>query len=193
VIHHELNHFVMWRYLGVGSQLDCNAGTELKFLHEGALGRSLPQAYWHSRYGVGYAPVPVTRQYRAGQVSGRPHTSDSNLNKRSDYPCVSGASSYNAGSVVHQAMYKFFHGVAVNGSTQSSIPRFSTSRDFVLAYYWAADLTSGATLKTRSRFARELMWIMNNHSNLSSSGKQQWCDVWEVHELDGSIPESHCN
>lgn len=193
VIQHEINHFVMKRYFDIGSGLDCSSGVQLKFLHEGAAGRSLPQAYWHDYYGSGYAPSNQNRNYRHHQVSGRPHTSDADLNKLSDFLCVNTDSPYNAGSVVHQAMWKFYHGIAVNGSAQSSIPRFSTDRDFVLVYYWAADLVSGSTYQDRYEMANRVMEIMENHSNLSSSGKQSWCDVWDVHELDTFILNGYCS
>lgn len=41
--------------------------------------------------------------------------------------------------------------------------------------------------------AKTLMEIMENHSNLSSSGKGDWCDVWAVHELDPFIVNSYCS
>jgi hypothetical protein len=193
VIHHELNHFVMKRYFGIGSGKDCGASEQLKFLHEGAAGRSLPQAYWHNYYGTGYAPSNQNRQYRANQTSGRPHTNDSNLNKLSDFLCVDTDSPYNAGSVVHQAMWKFYHGISVNGSTQSSIPRIATDTDFLTLYYWAMDLVSGSTYKDRYEMANRVMQIMENHSALSSSGKQDWCDVWDTHELDNFINSGYCS
>jgi hypothetical protein len=193
VIHHELNHFVMKRYMGIESGKDCGAYEELKFLHEGAAGRSLPQAYWHNYYGTGYAPTNTNRQYRADNIAGRPHTNNSNLNKRSDFPCTDEVSSYEAGSVVHQAMWKFYHGIKVAGSTQSSIPRTSTDRDFLVLYYWAADLVSSSTYQDRYEMANRVMEIMENHSDLSSSGKGDWCDVWDTHELDNFILSSYCN
>jgi hypothetical protein len=193
VIHHEINHFVMKRYFDIGSGLDCSSGVQLKFIHEGSAGRSLPQAYWHDYYGSGYAPSNQNRNYRHNQVSGRPHTNNTNLNKLSDFLCVNTDSPYDAGSVVHQAMWKLYHGIAVNGSTQSGIPRFSTDRDFVLTYYWAADLVSASTYQDRYEMANRVMEIMENHSNLSSSGKQAWCDVWEVHELDTFISSGYCS
>lgn len=193
VIHHELNHFVMKRYFGIGSGKDCGASEQLKFLHEGAAGRSLPQAYWHNYYGTGYAPTNQNRQYRANQTSGRPHTNNSDLNKLSDFLCVETDSPYNAGSVVHQAMWKFYHGIAVNGSTQSSIPRVATDTDFLTLYYWAMDLVSGSTYKDRYEMANRVMQIMENHSALSSSGKQDWCEVWDTHELDNFITNSYCS
>jgi hypothetical protein len=153
----------------------------------------LPQAYWHDYYGSGYAPSNQNRNYRHNQVSGRPHTNNTNLNKLSDFLCVNTDSPYDAGSVVHQAMWKLYHGIAVNGSTQSGIPRFSTDRDFVLTYYWAADLVSASTYQDRYEMANRVMEIMENHSNLSSSGKQAWCDVWEVHELDTFISSGYCS
>jgi hypothetical protein len=193
VIHHELNHFVMKRYFGIGSGQDCSAGEQLKFLHEGAAGRSLPQAYWHNYYGTGYAPTNQNRQYRADAISGRPHINNSSLNRLSDFLCVNTDSPYDAGSVVHQAMWKFYHGIAVNGSTQTGIARVSTDRDFLVLYYWAADLVSASTYQDRYEMANRVMQIMENHSPLSSSGKQSWCAVWRVHELADFIDSSYCN
>ncbi len=193
VIHHELNHFVMKRYFDIGSGLNCSAGEQLKFLHEGAAGRSLPQAYWHDYYGSGYAPSNQNRNYRHNQTSGRPHIDNASLNQLSDFYCASDPSPYSAGSVVHQAMWKFYHGIAVNGSTQSSIPRLSTDRDFILLYYWAADLVSASTYQDRYEMANRVMEIMENHSSLSSSGKADWCGVWDVHELDTFINANYCS
>jgi hypothetical protein len=193
VVHHELNHFVMKRYFDVGSGLDCSAGEQLKYLHEGAAGRSLPQAYWHNYYGSGYAPANQWRNYRHNQESGRPHIDNASLNTLSDFYCADDPSAYSAGSVVHQAMWKFYHGIAVNGSTQSGIARTSTDRDFLVLYYWAADLVSGSTYKDRYEMANRVMEIMEYHSTLSSSGKQDWCDVWAVHELDPFIVSSYCS
>ena len=193
VMHHELNHYVMKRYFDIGSGLDCNASEQLKFLHEGALGRSLPQAYWHNYYGTGYAPSNTNRNYRHNATAGRPHKDTASLNTLSDFLCADDPSPYSAGSVVHQAMWKFYHGIAVNGSAQSGIPRTATDRDFLLLYYWAADLVSASTYQDRYEMANRVMEIMENHSTLSSTGKQQWCDVWEVHELDDFIASGYCN
>ena len=193
VVHHELNHFVMKRYFGIGAGLDCAAGEQLKYLHEGAAGRSLPQAYWHHYYGSGYAPTNQWRNYRHNQVAGRPHIDNASLNTLSDFYCADDPSAYSAGSVVHQAMWKFYHGIAVNGSTQSGIPRVSTDTDFLTLYYWAADLVSASTYQDRYEMANRVMEIMENHSALSSSGKQQWCDVWGVHELDNFIVGGYCS
>lgn len=193
VIHHELNHFVMKRYFDIGSGLDCGSSVQLKFLHEGAAGRSLPQAYWHNYYGSGYAPSNQNRNYRHNQTSGRPHVDAASLNQLSDFYCASDPSPYNAGSVVHQAMWKFYHGIAVDGSNQRSISRLSTDRDFVLLYYWAADLVSASTYQDRYEMANRVMEIMENHSSLSSSGKADWCGVWDVHELDTFINGSYCS
>ena len=76
-----------------------------------------------------------------------------------------------AGSVVHQAMWKFYHGIEVNGSTQSGIARVSTDADFLVLYYWVADLVSASTYQDRYEMANRVMEIMENHSSLSSDGK----------------------
>ena len=110
-------------------------------------------------------------------MAGRPHIDNASLNTLSDFYCADDPSAYSAGSVVHQAMWKFYHGIAVNGSTQSGIPRVSTDADFLVLYYWAADLVSASTYQDRYEMANRVMEIMENHSSLSSSGKQAWCDV----------------
>ena len=44
-----------------------------------------------------------------------------------------------------------------------------------------------------SEFANRLMEILDKHSNWSSSGKQDYCEIFEHHELDPFIDPDYCN
>jgi hypothetical protein len=56
-----------------------------------------------------------------------------------------------------------------------------------LIVYWAADLQAGSTYEDRSEFANRVMEILDKHSNWSSSGKQDHCEIIEHHERRGFI------
>ena len=58
------------QFFGVGSSLDCNAGDQLRFLHEGTMGSVIPQAFWHHYYGVGYAPSDQDRLFTMNEPRG---------------------------------------------------------------------------------------------------------------------------
>lgn len=198
LIHHELNHFVMKRYFGIGSGIDCGAAEELKHLHEGAFGHTAPHAFWHNYYGIGYAPSDSAQLYRSAEVRGRPHTDSSSLNHLSDFPCIDDRDDddydpYKAGSVVHQALWKLYHGVKVNGSTTGSVVRPATDNDFLNIIYWAADLVAASTYKDRWEMANRVMQTVEMHSNLSSFQKGEWCDIWRTHGLDTFIWPSYCS
>ena len=63
----------------------------------------------------------------------------------------------------------------------------------LVLYYWAADLVSASTFLERYEMANRVMEIMENHSGVSWWGKQSWCNVWGVHELDNFIVSSYCS
>ena len=90
-------------------------------------------------------------------------------------------------------MWEIFHGKAVKGSVISSMPRPATDRDFLVLTYWAAELVDASTFKDRYEMANRVMEIMENHSTLSSTGKQQWCSAWEHHELGTFIINAYCS
>jgi hypothetical protein len=192
VIHHEINHFLLKTYYDVGSGLDCSAGEQLKFVHEGILGSAVPQAYWHHYYGVGYSP-PDNFLYKADYDAGRVHVDDASNIRLSDYWCDDDGDPYKSGRVAGQVMWEIYHGKAVNGSTITSMARPATDRDFLVLTYWAAELVDASTFKDRYEYANRVMEIMENHSSLSSTDKQKWCDAWEHHELRSFIDNSYCS
>lgn len=200
VIHHEINHYVMAQFFGIGSGLDCSTSNQLKFLHEGTLGSVIPQAFWHNYYGVGYNPSDTDRLFTMDEVRGSVHTNNSNLLTISKRLCVNNTTissankgPYNAGRVPGQALWKMYHGITVNGTTFGSTWRPSTDTDFNILVYWAADLVASSQYMDRYEMANRVMEILDKHSNWSSSAKGQYCNIWKVHELDNFIVPSYCN
>ena len=193
-IHHEMNHFFMKRYYDVGSDLDCGSANQLKFTHEGILGTAVPQAFWHNYYGVGYNPSSTNKLYFSHTTVGRVHTSDSTNMTVGGFLCTNNTGDpYTAGRVVAQALWEFYHGVKMSGSTQGSTWSPSTDTDFNTIVYWAADLQAASTYKDRYEFANRVMEILENHSNWSSSGKADYCSIFEHHGLRTFIQSSYCN
>lgn len=191
-LQHELNHFFLKRYYGVGSDLDCGSANQLKFTHEGILGTAVPQAYWHSYYGVGYNPSTDHLYFSNGNV-GRVHSSDSNRMTISDFLCVNFTDdAYRAGRVVGQALWEFFHGKRVTGSSIGNTWSPSTDTDFNTLVYWAADLQAASTYKDRYEFANRVMEILDKHSNWTSAAKRDYCDIFRHHELDNFIDSDYC-
>jgi len=195
VVHHEIIHFILGKYFGVGSSLDCGAGDQRKFLHEGAMGSVVPQAFWHTWYGVGYNPA-TDRLFTADQPRGRVHAGSSTLLTRTDYPCSSnltGQGPYNAGRVAGQALWEFYHGKKVDGNTVNSTWSFNTDTDFLILVFWASDLVQASTFKDRWEIANRVMEILDKYSNWSTTAKSQYCDVWDHHELDDFINDDYCS
>jgi hypothetical protein len=193
-IHHELNHFFLKRYYDVGSDLDCASSNQLKFTHEGILGTAVPQAFWHNYYGVGYNPSTTNKLYFSHSTVGRVHTNDTNKMTVGNFLCVNNTGDpYTAGRVVGQALWEFYHGVKMSGSTQGSTWSPSTDTDFNMIVYWAADLQAASTYKDRYEFANRVMEILENHSNWSSGGKADYCAVFDHHGLKTYIQPSYCN
>jgi hypothetical protein len=190
---HELNHFFLKAYYGVGSDLDCGAGNQLKFTHEGILGTAVPHAYWHYYYGVGYNPSSTDKLYFSHSTVGRVHTSNATLMTVNDYLCTNFTGDpYSAGRVVGQALWKFYHGKKVTGSTLGSIWYPSTDTDFNVLVYWAADLQASSTYKDRYEFANRVMEILDKYSNWSSAAKAEYCKVFEQHSLHWYIKPAYC-
>ena len=79
IIHHEINHYILAQFFGVGSSIDCSTGNQLGFLHEGTMGSVIPSAFWHHYYGVGYAPADTDRLFTSDEVRGRVHVSNATL------------------------------------------------------------------------------------------------------------------
>lgn len=193
-LHHEMNHFFLKRYYDVGSDLDCGAANQLKFIHEGGLGTAVPQAFWHNYYGVGYNPSNTSQLYFSSSDIGRVHTSNSNRLTIGNALCVNSTDDpYRAGRVVAQALWEFYHGIKVTGSSTSGTWRPTTDTDFNWIVYWAADLMAASTYKDRYEFANRLMEILDKHTNWSSDGKQDYCEIFEHHELRNFINSDYCS
>ena len=192
VIHHEINHFLLKSYYDVLSGSDCGGSEQLKFLHEGILGSAVPQAYWHHYYGVGYNPAD-NFLYKADYDAGRVHVDDASNITLSDYPCDDAGDPYKSGRVAGQVMWEIYHGKEITGSVMTTMPRPATDRDFLVLAYWAAELVDASIFKDRYEMANRVMEIMENYSTLSSTGKQQWCNAWEHHELGTYINSAYCN
>jgi hypothetical protein len=94
--------------------------------------------------------------------------------------------------VVGQALWKFYHGKKVTGSTISSTWYPSTDTDFNVLVYWAADLQASSTYKDRYEFANRLMEILDKYSNWSSAAKADYCKIFEQHSLHWYIKPAYC-
>jgi hypothetical protein len=111
-----------------------------------------------------------------------------------DYLCVDNTDdAYRAGRVVGQALWEFYHGRKVSGSTIGNTWYPSTDTDFNILVYWAADLQASSTYKDRYEFANRLMEILDKHSNWSSEGKWDYCEIFEHHSLHWFINSDYCN
>lgn len=191
-IAHELNHFFLKRYYGVGSDLDCGSANQLQFTHEGILGTAVPQAYWDYYYGVGYNP-PTDQLYFANSNIGRVHRDNATRMTIDNFLCVDYTDDpYRAGRVLGQALWEFYHGVKVDGSTFNGTVYPSTSTDFNTLVYWAADLQASSTYKDRYEFANRIMEILDKHSNWSSHAKEEYCEIFEHHAAHWFINDDYC-
>lgn len=192
-IQHEMNHFFLKRYYDVGSDLDCGSAVQLKFTHEGILGTAVPQAFWHNYYGVGYNPSSTNKLYFSHSDTGRVHRNDSTRMTVGNFLCTNNTDEpYRAGRVVGQALWEFYHGVMVSGSSTSGTWYPSTDTDFNVLVYWAADLQAASTYKDRYEFANRVMEILDKHSNWSTEGKQDYCAIFDHHGLRTFIEDDYC-
>ncbi|WP_055923434.1 hypothetical protein [Duganella sp. Root336D2] len=195
-LHHELNHFFLKRYYDFGSDLDCGGNNQMKFIHEGALGTAVPQAFWQSYYGVGYKPSSTDKLYFSHSETGQVHENDASRMTVGGYLCVNQTTDqgpYHAGRVVGQALWEFYHGIKVTGATQSGTWRPTTDTDFNWIVYWAADLMAASTYKDRYEYANRFMEILDKHTNWSSGGKQDYCEIFQHHGLRDFINADYCN
>ncbi|MBX3300907.1 MAG: hypothetical protein KF693_01700 [Nitrospira sp.] len=192
-LQHELTHFFLKRYYDVGSDLDCGSANQLKFTHEGLLGTAVPQAYWHYYYGVGYEPSSTDRLYFSHTDTGRIHTDNASRMTIGNFLCVNNTDDpYRAGRVVGQALWEFYHGRKVSGSSIDHTWYPSTDKDFNILVFWAADLQAASTYKDRYEFANRVMEILDKHSNWSGAGKRDYCEIFEHHELRAFINAEYC-
>lgn len=193
-LHHEMNHFFLRRYYDFGSDLDCGAGNQMRFTHEGTLGTAVPQAFWQRYYNVGYNPSDTDRLYFSNSTIGRVHSNASTRMTVDGFLCVNNTDdAYSAGRVVGQALWEFYHGVNVSGSSSTPTWRPSTDTDYNVLVYWAADLQGASTYKDRYEYANRFMEILDKHSNWSSQAKREYCAVFEHHGLRDFINDDYCS
>lgn len=190
LIEHEINHFVMGTMVGIGSGLDCAGSTQLRFLHEGALGSFVPHAHWHHYYGVGYNP-PEDRLFTADKIRGQIHADDASKLTRPNYPCssnTSGQGPYEAGRVVGQPLWEIHHGIRATATGFNGMLRPATDTDSMILTFWAADLVAASTYKDRWEMANRYMQIILTYGNLTpaqeASIEDEWCETWDHHALN---------
>ncbi|MCA9555754.1 MAG: hypothetical protein KC933_37330 [Myxococcales bacterium] len=196
VITHELNHFVLIDYFGVANSLNCSSNIEQKYFQEGGIGRTLPQIFWASRFGIEYLPGDTNLLFRSDGVSGRPHDpADANsLNHLSDFACADGTGDpYGWGGVVAQPMWEIYHGKKVVGSTLVNMGKPAADLGMIKAMYYAADMTAASTTRNRAQLANRFMEFWELFSTAVSTTKADWCDVWEHHGVGGSIDSDFCS
>jgi hypothetical protein len=199
VISHELNHFILRRYFNIDTGRDCTIQKELKFFHEGGLGRTLPQMFWHSVYEVGYLPTDRDRLFRsnAEDPSGRPHDIDDadTLNLIADFPCTDAASPYDAGGVLSQPMWEIYHGVKLDleTGTASAMPAPARDLSMIRAMYYAADMTSASNAMNRFEFANRFMEFWEFYSGVIPSTKESWCAAFEHHGMKTYMNVDYCD
>ena len=138
----------------------------------GILDSAVPQAYWHHYYEVGYDPAD-NFVYKADYDAWPVHVDDASNITLSDYYCDDEGDPYKSGRLAEQVIWEIYQGKKVNGSVISGMARPATDRDFQVLTYWAAELVDASLYKDRYEMANRVMEIMENHSNLSSSGKQK--------------------
>jgi hypothetical protein len=207
VLTHELNHFILRTYLGVPSTLDCDNQVELQFIHEGGLGRTLPQMFWHNVYSIGYNGPNSDQLFQSEDPSGRPHVHDDpdTLNVHAAFPCVvqdwpppTGSvppNPYQAGGVLSQPMWEIYHGVKIDVDAQTEEPMPAPARDLsmIRAMYYAADMTSASVFKNRFEFANRFMEFWEFYSGVMPSTKESWCAAFEHHSVSNFINAAYCN
>jgi hypothetical protein len=185
-LQHEMNHFFLHKYMNVPSVLNCSFPTnETKYTHEGILGSTLMQAFWHYYYNVGYNPGDTDKLYHSDHPRGQVHVDNGSLMTFSDYTC--GGDIYQSGRVGGQVMWKIFHGKKVAGSTINSIARPATDTDFLVIAYEAAERQAASTFKTRNEYAYRVMEIIDTMGQFNSTDKADYCDLWALHELDSKL------
>jgi hypothetical protein len=187
---HELNHFFLHEYVGVGSDLNCAGSQQLKYTHEGILGSTLMQAFWHYYYDVGYDPS-TDFLYHSNAWRGRVHVSDNTRMVLSNWLCDPDGDIYQLGRLAGQVMWKIFHGVKVTGDNQSAITKPATYTEFITIAYTAAEKQAASTYKSRSEYANRVMEYLYQQQ-WSLSDRADYCDLWETHGLHTLILTDYC-
>lgn len=191
-IAHELNHFFLGKYFGVGSSVDCGNSVQLGFTHEGILGTAVPQAFWHYYYGVGYNP-PTDKLYFSDSSVGRVHHDEGSRMILENYFCAGeDPDRYSSGRVAGQAMWEIYHGKVIRPTGNINTWRPATDTDFNILAYWAADLQAASTFQDRYEYAKRVMEILDKYSVWPSLGKQHFCEIFQHHSLHWSIPQDYC-
>jgi hypothetical protein len=190
-IAHELNHFFLGKYFGVGSSVDCGDSVQLGFTHEGILGTAVPQAFWHYYYGVGYNP-PTDKLYFSDSAVGRVHADESSRMILENYFCTGDPDPYNSGRVAGQAMWEIYHGKVIRPAGNINTWRPATDTDFNVLAYWAADLQAASTFQDRYEYANRVMEILDKYSVWPSLGKQHFCEIFQHHSLHWFINDDYC-
>lgn len=187
VIAHEMNHFVTSEYLGVSTGKNCSTGNHNSLVHEGALGTLLPHLYANDRYSVGYAPSNTDRLWFSSSDVGRVHKGTSGLLTVSSEPCSGDV--YHAGRVLGQALWKIAFSRDYDASgTMLNIQGITDVDEMVETAYEAARQAAGGSL---SEFAWEFTWYAKNVLGILTNGEvEEWCELFERHELDGEFTSS---
>jgi hypothetical protein len=196
VIDHELNHFSLIQYFGVGNSLDCSIRNERKYFQEGGLGRTLPQMFWHNWYNVGYLPNTTNKLFQSDDASGRVHdeTDSGTLNLLSNYACGTDAGNpYSWGGVVAQPLWEIYHGQKIVGAVRSGMGRPAEDLGMIKSAYYAADLASASTSSDRLELANRFMEFWDLFSTAQAITKTNWCDTWGHHGLNTFIDVNYCN
>lgn len=182
VIAHELNHYIMHRYLDVNSALDCGAAepNENRLFHEGVLGSVLPQRHWHSNYSVGYAPVQSAQLWFSHSPVGWVHTASGNLSTRSSYGCS--GSVYNGGRVLGQGLWKTVFGNHWDANNNfQPIASVPDKDDFISLVYTAAMAADSTSLEN---FALMYTFFAVVEGLIGFSEAYGWCQMFELHMPD---------
>ncbi len=206
VVHHELNHFILRAYYDVDATLECSQGVELKYLHEGGPGRTIPQMFWHHYYNVGYAPLKLdetlnsNKLFQSDDPSGKPHQDTGDINTLVSWQCGPNdkddpnyVNPYQAGGVVAQPLWEIYHGKKVESTDILSMARPAEDLGMLKSTYWALDMVSGSIWKDRWEMANRFMEYWEQYSSAASSTKSDWCDVWEHHGLRTYIDTLYCS
>lgn len=196
VIDHELNHFVLIDYFGVGNNVDCSTRNEMRYFQEGGLGRNMPQLFWHNWYGVGYLPDHEDKLFQSDDPSGRVHDeSDAGtLNELSAYACgTDGGQPYHWGGVVAQPLWEIYHGQKIDGAVRSGMGRPAQDLGMIKSNYYAADLASASASSDRMEFANRFMEFWELFSTAQPVTKTHWCGTWGHHGLNTYIDVTYCN
>lgn len=188
-IAHELNHFFLGTYFGVSSGTDCGKSKEGGAIHEGVLGTAIPQAFWHSYYGVGYDPN-TDFLYFANQSVGRVHVNDGSRMTYDDLDCnwsVANKDTYTAGRVAGQVLWEIYHGKKFTGEIMGNMARPATDTDFNILAYWAADLAEASNFPDLYEYCKRFMEIIDKYGQWPQGARLDYYNAFKHHSLHWTI------